>query len=70
MIVNQSTMDELTTFITGMIMFLSFAPFLHWLMKKWKYWHIIDQMPGRTAFPIIGTMWDFLGVDKYGEKSF
>lgn len=47
--------------IHGVLVFLAFAPFLHWLMKRWQLSKIYDVIPGPKAYPLIGTMYTFFG---------
>ncbi|KFB49529.1 AGAP009246-PA-like protein [Anopheles sinensis] len=54
-------MSELHTIVHGVLVFLVFAPFLHWLMKRWQLSKIYDVIPGPKAYPLIGTMYTFFG---------
>uniref|UniRef100_A0A182JEX4 Uncharacterized protein n=1 Tax=Anopheles atroparvus TaxID=41427 RepID=A0A182JEX4_ANOAO len=54
-------MSELNTIVHGVLVFLVFAPFLQWLMKRWQLSKIYDVIPGPKAYPLIGTMYTFFG---------
>lgn len=60
-------MSELTTIIYGILIFLVFAPFLQWWVKRARLVQIIDKIPGPKAYPFIGTTYTFLGKKHYGR---
>ncbi len=43
---------------------LSAAPLLQWYKKRAKLIEIIDKIPGKKAYPLIGTAYEFFGVDR------
>lgn len=58
-------MSELTTIIYGILIFLVFAPFLQWWVKRARLVQIIDKIPGPKAYPFIGTTYTFFGKKHY-----
>uniref|UniRef100_A0A182Q6J7 Cytochrome P450 n=1 Tax=Anopheles farauti TaxID=69004 RepID=A0A182Q6J7_9DIPT len=57
--------QELSTIIHGVLVFAAFAVFLQWLMKRWQLSQIFDKIPGPKAYPIIGTMYSFIGKQRH-----
>uniref|UniRef100_U5EZ18 Putative cytochrome n=1 Tax=Corethrella appendiculata TaxID=1370023 RepID=U5EZ18_9DIPT len=55
-------MSEILTFLGGIILFLIFAPWLQWFVKRQQYSSILNRIPGPKQYPFIGTMWEFFNV--------
>uniref|UniRef100_A0A182VUF4 Cytochrome P450 n=1 Tax=Anopheles minimus TaxID=112268 RepID=A0A182VUF4_9DIPT len=58
-------MSELTTIFHGVVVFVLFAAYLQWLMKRWQLSQIYDKIPGPKAYPIVGTMYSFFGKKRH-----
>ncbi|XP_040167169.1 cytochrome P450 4C1-like [Anopheles arabiensis] len=58
-------MSELSTIFHGVLVFVVFAVYLQWLMKRWQLSQIFEKIPGPKAYPIIGTMYSFIGKQRH-----
>lgn len=52
--------------IIFIVFILSVVPVLQWYKKRAKLIEIIDKIPGNKAYPLIGTSYEFFGVDRKG----
>lgn len=56
--------------IAYLIIFLTFllsvVPVLKWHKKRSKLVEMIEKIPGKKAYPLIGTAYEFFGVDRKG----
>lgn len=54
-------------YLTVFIVFLfTFVPVYQWYKKRVKLIEIIEKIPGNKAYPLIGTSYEFFGVDRKG----
>uniref|UniRef100_A0A182SEC0 Cytochrome P450 n=1 Tax=Anopheles maculatus TaxID=74869 RepID=A0A182SEC0_9DIPT len=58
-------MSELSTIFHGVLVFVLFAVYLQWLMKRWQLSQIFEKIPGPKAYPIVGTMYSFFGKKRH-----
>lgn len=58
-------MEELRLVVIA-IFLVTFAPFLKWLLDRMRFAAAVDLIPGPKAYPIIGTMWQFIGAERSG----
>lgn len=48
------------------VFILSVVPMIQWYKKRAKLIEIIEKIPGKKAYPLIGTAYEFFGVDRKG----
>lgn len=47
-----------------MVSALTLKPIFKWYMRQRKTANIINEIPGTRTYPLIGTTWEFFGVDR------
>lgn len=50
--------------ILSIVFLLSFVPVLQWYKRRAKLIEIIEKIPGKKAYPLIGTTYEFFGIGR------
>lgn len=56
----------ITNLIIFIVFILSVVPAVQWYKKRSKLIKIIEKIPGKKAYPLIGTSYEFFGVNRKG----
>lgn len=54
----------ITYLVTFIVFILSVVPVLQWYKKRANLIQLIDKIPGKKAYPLIGTTYEFFGIDR------